>query len=69
MRKWLWWAVQGAVAAVLRGSEDGEGVRPTGRDVCGFKARCDVVDDAHQLVGEDLSGSSGAAGDLVEQRG
>jgi hypothetical protein len=30
--------------------------------------RRDVVDDAHQFVGEDLSRGGGAAADLVEQR-
>jgi hypothetical protein len=36
-------------------SEDGERVGARRRDLCGVKARRDVVDDAQQLVGEDLS--------------
>src|SRR5829696_6093155 len=35
--------------------------------VCRVQARRDVVCDAEQLVGEDLSGGGGAAADLVEQ--
>jgi len=50
-------------------SEDGERVYSSSRDRGCIEARCDVVDDARQLVGEDLSGRVGAADDLVEQRG
>ena len=49
--------------------EDRERVGPSRLDVCRVEARRDVVDHAHQFVGEDLSGGGGAAGDLVEQRG
>src|SRR3954447_14282242 len=36
---------------------------------CRVETRRDVVRGVEQLVGEDLSGGGGAAGDLVEQRG
>ena len=47
-------------------SEDRERVGSSGRDVGRVKPRGDVVDDAHQLVGEDLSRRMGAADDLIE---
>jgi len=49
-------------------SEERERVGSSRLGVCRVHARGDVVDDAHQFVGEDLSGGGGAAGDLVEQR-
>jgi hypothetical protein len=49
-------------------SEDRKRVRSGRLGVCWVEARRDVVDDARQFVGEDLSGGGGAAGDLVEQR-
>jgi hypothetical protein len=42
-------------------SEDRERVCSGPIGICGVKASCDVVDDARQFVGEDLSGGGGAA--------
>ena len=49
-------------------SEERERVGSSRLGVCRVETRRDVVDDAHQFVGEDLFGGGGAAGDLVEQR-
>jgi hypothetical protein len=48
---------------------DRERVRSRRLGACRVETRRDVVRGVEQLVGEDLSGGGGAAGDLVEQRG
>ena len=50
-------------------SEEGDRVGSIRLGVCRVETRRDVVDDAHQFVGEELFGGGGAAGDFVEQRG
>jgi len=47
-------------------AEDGERVDPSGLDVTRVEARGDVVDDAHDLLGEDVAGVGGSSSDLVE---
>jgi hypothetical protein len=54
-----------------RANHQSEGCERVGSSSLGVRpvqARGDVVDDAHQFVGEDLLGGGGAATDLVQQR-